>query len=144
MIRLLLALSLFSTTAIAGDWYIPITAQHLGNKMPLNEANYGIGYGQRIDGADWYAMGFKDSHGKPSYMAGASKQWEAGNDNAAAFVGVSAFVMTRSNYRHYQPFPGALPFVGMRYRKTSLVASYIPAVGTSKTQAVFFFIKLSE
>lgn len=119
------------------DLYLPFHTHHLRfaysrEKIDSYQENpVGLGYGRSLyeDGV-WrglYAMGFQDSHFKPSYMLGYGHQWlwQASPDLRAG-GGFTAFVMTRADIGHYTPFPGLLPTASLGWRAVSLEAAYVP------------------
>ena len=112
------------------------------NEFP---AGIGLGKGRYNSSGNWegmYAMGFMDSHNKPSFMAGYAwvPTWELGNDVKAG-VGVTGFLMSRSNYWNGIPFPGVLPIASIGYKQLSLQAAYIPSTGRNNGNVLFMWGK---
>jgi hypothetical protein len=125
----------------ASDLYLPFHTHHMRSTYNSSQIDgyqekpYGLGYGRsKFDGdGDWngvYAMGFQDSHYKPSYVAGYTflKIWRPAADWRIG-GGFTAFVMTRSDVAHYIPFPGVLPVGSIGYRNVSVEVSYVPGGG---------------
>lgn len=122
----------------ASELYLPFHTHHLRfaytrDKIDEYQENtFGIGYGsgRYRDNGDWhglYAMGFQDSHFKPSYMAGYGYMtyWRPAEDLRLG-VGFTAFLMARSDYAGYIPFPAALPIASLGYKNLSLETAYVP------------------
>jgi len=112
------------------------------NEFP---GGFGLGKGRYNSSGNWegmYAMGFMDSHNKPSLMAGYAwvPTWELGNEVKAG-VGVTGFLMSRSNYWNGIPFPGVLPIASLGYKQLSLNAAYIPSTGRNNGNVLFMWGK---
>lgn len=102
-----------------------------------NELAWGGGFGKGFfdEDGDWhglYAFAFLDSHRKLEPTAGYAflkvahfgKEFKAG-------LGFSVLLTARSDILHYIPFPGAVPWAGLFYKKVSLKAAYIPGSSTN-------------
>ena len=105
--------------------------QELLDKYNEFPAGLGIGKGRYNASGNWesiYAMGFLDSHSRPSFMAGYAwaPTWEIGNSDVRVGVGVTGFLMSRQNYLNGIPFPGILPIASIGYKQLSIQATYIP------------------
>jgi palmitoyl transferase len=135
------------------DLYLPIEAHHgrgtyTADKIKTyNEQPRGLGYGRSVtDGkGDWhgyFAMAFSDSHFKPEYMIGYAYQTYWGNPGSLeAGLGYTLFVTTRSDYDHYLlPVPGITPLASLRYKRLSLMASYVPRLSVHKGNGDVLFI----
>lgn len=119
--------------------YVPFLSYHLPfaytaeKRAEYNEfpAGFGIGKGRYNKNGNWegmYAMGFRDSHGDPSYMVGYGwvPTWNIGKSEVKAGVGLTGFLMSRSDYFGGVPFPGVLPVASIGYRNLTAQAAYIP------------------
>ncbi|MEO1766507.1 lipid IV(A) palmitoyltransferase PagP [Thiobacter aerophilum] len=121
----------------SNDFYLPFHTHHLRfaysrEKIDSYQENpVGFGYGRSLyeDGV-WrglYAMGFQDSHFKPSYMVGYGQQWLwQPMPEWRVGGGFTTFLMTRADIGHYTPFPGILPMASVGYRQLSVEAAYVP------------------
>lgn len=135
------------------ELYVPVWSYHMRfgydadkideyNEFP---AGLGLGKGRYNDSGNWesiYAMGFLDSHSKPSFMAGYAwvPSWDLGNDFKAG-VGVTGFLMSRSNYYDYVPFPGILPMASLTYKQFAVQAAYIPGFSRNNGNVLFVWGK---
>lgn len=135
------------------ELYVPVwTHHHRGtydqdhidgfNEFP---AGIGLGKGRYNENGNWegiYAMGFLDSHSKPSFMAGYgwAPTWNLGNEIKAG-VGVTGFLMSRRDYWNGLPFPGVLPIASIGYKQLSLQATYIPSTGRNNGNVLFMWGK---
>lgn len=113
----------------------------------LNEKAWGGGFGRTVNddrgnSHNVYVLAFRDSHFKPEYLGGYA--WQARwalSENWRAGLGVTAFVTLRSDYAHYAiPVPAILPLASLQYRKTSLMASYVPRLSTKGGNGDVLFI----
>ena len=88
---------------------------------------------------------FKDSNSNTSkYLGGGTKRRFLLTDNIDGWhvdAGLTAFLMTRKDYKNNQPFFGALPFVSVGTDKFAINATYIPSV--SPKFVGLFFIQAS-
>ena len=135
------------------ELYLPFLSYHMrfgydADKIDdFNEfpAGLGLGKGRYNNSGNWeslYAMSFLDSHSKPSFMAGYAwvPSWDLGNDFKAG-VGVTGFLMSRSNYYNYVPFPGILPMASLTYKQVALQAAYIPGFSRNDGNVLFVWGK---
>ncbi|UOD50727.1 lipid IV(A) palmitoyltransferase PagP [Orrella daihaiensis] len=135
------------------ELYVPFLSYHMrfgydADKIDdFNEypAGLGLGKGRYNSSGNWeslYAMTFLDSHSKPSFMAGYAwvPSWDLGNDFKAG-VGVTGFLMSRSNYYNYIPFPGVLPMASITYKQLALQAAYIPGFSRNDGNVLFVWGK---
>jgi hypothetical protein len=119
--------------------YVPFLSYHLPfaytaeKRAEYNEfpAGFGIGKGRYNKSGNWegmYAMGFRDSHGDPSYMVGYGwvPTWNIGKSEVKAGVGLTGFLMSRKDYFGGVPFPGVLPVASIGYKNLTAQAAYIP------------------
>lgn len=97
-----------------------------------NELAWGGGLGKGLydEDGDFHgvaAFAFLDSHKYPEPVIGyvfiKMLHW---HETTRAGVGYSLFVTERPDIWHGIPFPGALPWVFLSYRRATLCATYIP------------------
>lgn len=133
--------------------YVPFLTHHLRfayrqdlidkyNEFP---AGFGLGKGRYNASGNWegiYAMGFSDSHYKPSFMLGYGwiPTWELGTSEVKVGVGLTAFLMSRQDYAGGIPFPGILPLASISYKNLSLQTAYIPG-GSNNGNVLFVWGK---
>jgi palmitoyl transferase len=97
-----------------------------------NEAAWGTGLGKSLfdEKGNWhglYAVAFLDSHKKIEPAAGyAYLKVATFNKDLKAGLGYSLLITARSDINHGYPFPGALPWVTIFYKKGAVAATYIP------------------
>jgi len=130
-----------STTWDKGDieLYLPIYTWHLPFAYTPDQRSsyteipggFGLGKGRYNDSGNWegiYAMGFRDSHGDPSFMLGYGwiPTWNVSDTDVKVGVGLTAFFMSRQDYFGGFPFPAVLPIASASYRNLSLQAAYVP------------------
>ncbi|MCD8516402.1 MAG: lipid IV(A) palmitoyltransferase PagP [Burkholderiaceae bacterium] len=134
------------------ELYVPFLTYHMRwayrddliqkyNEFP---AGLGLGKARYNDKGNWesiYAMGFADSHNKPSFMVGYAwaPTWDLGNDFKAG-VGLTGFLMTRTNEFNGFPFPGILPIASISYKQLAIQASYVPG-GQNNGNVLFMWGK---
>lgn len=106
-------------------------------KKNYNEDNWGLGVEYNFkENKKWinFVNGgfFKDSNSNTSkYLGGGTKRRFLLTDNIDGWhvdAGLTAFLMTRKDYKNNQPFFGALPFVSVGTDKFAINATYIPSV----------------
>ena len=106
-------------------------------KKNYNEDNWGLGLEYNFkENKKWinFVNGgfFKDSNSNTSkYLGGGTKRRFLLTDNIDGWhvdAGLTAFLMTRKDYKNNQPFFGALPFVSVGTDKFAINATYIPSV----------------
>lgn len=109
-----------------------------------NEEAWGAGFGKTYldEDGDWhslYAFAFLDSHRNVEPALGYSflKMLEMSR-HLGAGLGLTALITARADMYHNIPFPGVLPFVGVKYRHAWLQATYIP--GAKDTGNVLFLM----
>lgn len=125
------------------------------NKKNYNEENWGLGFEYNFaEDKKWinFINGgyFKDSLSNTSkYLGGGSKRrFLLGTDKNGWHIdaGLTAFIMTRKDYKNNQPFFGALPFISVGTNQFALNATWIPAIDP-KMDSLWFFqaaIKVAE
>lgn len=107
------------------------------HEKKYNELAWGGGLGKGFfdEKGNWhglYAFAFLDSHSNVEPTAGyaylkvanITKEFKAG-------LGFSVLVTARPDIFHNIPFPGAVPWAGMFYKKISVKAAYIPGSSTN-------------
>lgn len=131
-------LAAFCQTAAAqsnGRWDVVINgrAVHVNAARNWNEDNWGLGVEHEFPtSSPWVklalANGFKDSMGNPSYMAGGGikRRFSFGSRDFHVDLGGIAFVMTRENVNHNEPFPGLLPAATFGFKRVALNLTYLP------------------
>lgn len=119
--------------------YVPFWSYHLPFAYSVEKraeyveypAGFGLGKGRYNKSGNWegmYAMGFRDSHGDPSFMVGYGwvPTWNIGKSEVKAGIGLTGFLMSRKDYFGGIPFPGVLPIASIGYKNLSAHAAYIP------------------
>lgn len=146
----------FSSQILADSLNLIINGKALHEqKKNFNEENGGLGFEYNFsEEKKWinFVNGgfFKDSNFNTSkYLGGGSKRrFLLGDDQDGWHIdaGLTAFLMTRKDYRNEQPFFGALPYLSVGTNKFAINATYIPAI-SPKFVSLWFFqasFKLSE
>lgn len=112
-----------------------------------NELAYGGGLGRSfIDEKGnmhtLMAFGFSDSHKNLEPVAGYGflKNWPV-FDMATIGIGFTGLVTIRRDLNKGNPFPGALPLLGMAYKRLTLIATYIPGQSNLRGNVLFIFGK---
>jgi palmitoyl transferase len=97
-----------------------------------NEAAYGTGLGKGYfdERGNWqglYAYAFLDSHKNVEPVVGYAylKVFPIHHEFKAG-IGYTLLVTARPDINHNIPFPGALPWASLFYKKVTLAATYIP------------------
>jgi len=138
----------FSSQVMANSVNLIINgkAMHEDNKN-YNEENYGLGFEYNFEEKNhWITFinggFFKDSHSNNSnYLGGGIKRrFLLGEDKDGWHIdaGMTAFLMTRKNFKKGQPFFGALPYASIGTSRFAVNATYIPSV-SPKLVALWFF-----
>ncbi len=137
-----------------GDWefYLPFATYHSRGTYTQEQIDsyqerppgFGIGKGYYNEKGNWegvYAMGFQDSHFKPSYTVGYGWQaiWRPGADVRLG-LGYVAGLMTRADVANYVPFPIVLPTASLAYKNFSVAATYVPP-GADAGNVLFLWAK---
>ena len=152
MLRLkyiIVVISLFlSFQVIADSFNIVINGKAIHeSKNNYNEENWGLGFEYNFsEKKKWinFVNGgfFKDSlKNNSNYLGGVTKRrfMLSGEDDGWHIdAGMTAFMMTRKDYKNNQPFFGALPFISVGTKDFAINATYIPAV-SPKFEALLFF-----
>ena len=139
------------------DLYLPLRTYHLPvaysaeqreryNDIPAPA--FGLGLGHFLENGNWhglYAMGFRDSNSKASWMAGYSYRWlwSAPRIDGYYGVGSTVFLMSREDYFGYKPFPGILPLITVGFRNLAIETAYVPG-GKGNGNILFLWLKLEE
>ena len=125
------------------------------NKRNYNEDNWGLGFEYHFaENKKWinFVNGgfFKDSLSNTSkYLGGGIKRrflLNGDKDGWHIDTGITAFLMTRKNFKNEQPFFGALPYVSVGTSDVAINVTYIPSV-SPKLVALWFFqasVKVAE
>lgn len=107
------------------------------NKKNYNENNWGLGFEYNFkENKKWINFvnggSFKDSNSNTSkYLGGGTKRRFLLTDDQDGWhidAGLTAFLMTRKDFKNNQPFFGALPFISVGTSKFAINATYIPAI----------------
>ncbi len=112
------------------------SAKQLREKK-YNELAWGGGFGKGFfdEKGNWhglYAFAFLDSHRNLEPTAGYAYLKVANlSKNFKAGLGFSVLITSRPDILHSVPFPGAVPWAGVFYKKLSLKAAYIPGSSTN-------------
>lgn len=100
---------------------------------------WGLGFGKTLrneSGNDesLYVLGINDSHYKLQWMAGYAymRVWPIGHSGFEASAGVTAQMMSRSDYFGGFPFPVALPVAALGTRRAKLFFAYVPRLSGNK------------
>lgn len=109
-----------------------------------NENAWGGGLGKGLfdEKGNWhglYFLTFLDSHSHLQPCAGYNwlKIFQLSNDLKAG-IGYSILVTSRVDINHNVPFPGAVPWASIFFKKVSLAAAYIP--GNSSNGNVLYVV----
>jgi LPS-assembly protein len=135
------------------EFYLPFKTYHSRSTYSAekidsyqeNPLGFGIGRGLYNEKGNWegvFAMGFQDSHFKPSYTAGYG--WKAiwrPADDVRLGLGYIAGLMTRSDFFSYVPFPYVLPLASAAYRNFSLEGVYVPPGGHNGGNLLFLWAR---
>ncbi|WP_298313146.1 lipid IV(A) palmitoyltransferase PagP, partial [Propionivibrio sp.] len=132
----------------AFEFYLPLETYHLRSKYSAEKIatfqekpfGFGVGRGGYNEHGNWegvYAMGFQDSHFKPSYIAGYGWKaiWHPAEDVRLG-LGYTAALMTRADIANYIPFPVVLPMASLAYKNLSLETVFVP--GAAGAGNIFF------
>ncbi|SDV51190.1 antimicrobial peptide resistance and lipid A acylation PagP [Chitinasiproducens palmae] len=140
-----------SDVAHNGAWDLYVTGYgwHIDGygdrRHSLNANSYGFGVGKHLTGANGhqdmlFAFAFLDSHKNVQPIAGYARQWftrPVGDFSVGGgyFIGVTA----RQDILHYVPIPIGLPIGSLRYKRVSLMATFIPHLGSLNEGNLAFF-----
>ncbi len=145
-----------SDTWHKGDWeaYLPAWTHHMRwhyDQERIDDytefpAGMGLGKGRYNNSGNWegmYAMGFLDSHGDPSLMAGYAwvPTWQLGQSEVKAGIGLTGFLMSRSDYQNHIPFPGVLPMASISYKNLAVQGAYVPGFTRNSGNVLFVWGK---
>ena len=138
----------FSPLSIADSFNLIINGKAMHeHKKNYNEENWGLGFEYNFEEKDkWinFVNGgfFKDSMDNQSnYLGGGIKRRFLLSDDKDGWhvdAGITAFVMTRKNFKNGQPFLGALPYASVGTDRFAVNMTYIPSV-SPKLVALWFF-----
>ena len=103
-------------------------------RAELNSNAWGGGLARTTDDANGnshtvYAYGFEDSNKKGQFQVGYmwATYWGE-RDGLQAGLGWTAFIVQRPDIASGVPVPAALPVALLRYKKSSVVATFIPTL----------------
>lgn len=147
---------LLTNPAQADEWSLVINGRsvHLQEKSSddFNEDNWGLGvqYDFDMTPKQWVpyfnAGGFKDSNEEPSYYAGGGtvRRFFLGKSEGSLHLdfGLSAFLMTRVDYKNGSPFFAAVPLVSFGTNRVALNATFVPEFGPIESPLLFFQLKI--
>lgn len=97
-----------------------------------NEAAWGGGFGKGLfdEKGNWqglFAFAFLDSHSNVEPVIGyAYLKVATLHKDLKAGLGYTVLITSRTDINNSIPFPGALPWASVFYKKTTLAATYIP------------------
>jgi len=149
MLRLLTIIFIFSFSQqiFADSLNLIINGKALHeSKRNYNEDNWGLGFEYNFkEEKKWinFANGgfFKDSNSNTSkYLGGGSKRRFLLTDDKDGWhidAGLTAFVMTRKDFKNNQPFFGALPYLSVGTGKFAVNVTYVPAVSPKSVALIF-------
>lgn len=129
-------------------WHIDgFTAEE---RHAINAKSWGGGFGKHYTDANGnedvlFFLVFLNSHDSPEPILGWARQWFTKpvlgglSLGGGYFAGISA----RNDVAHYVPFPLVLPVVSLRYRKASLMGTFIPRLpgGANPGDLGFFWAR---
>ncbi len=113
----------------------------------LNERAWGGGWARTIEDSDGdthtlFAFGFHESHNKVQWNAGYlySTYWGP-QDSVRGGLGLATFFVQRPDIASGVPIPVILPIASLKYKKATLMATYIPTVnnGINNGSVLFLF-----
>lgn len=146
----------FSQQLMADSFNLIINGKAMHeDKRDYNEENWGLGFEYNFEEKDkWtnFINGgfFKDSlNNNSNYLGGGMKRRFLLSDDKDGWhidAGLTAFIMTRKNFKKGQPFVGALPYASIGTDRFAINATYIPSV-SPKLVSLWFFqasIKVAE
>jgi palmitoyl transferase len=141
-----------SRVANEGTWdgYLTGYGWHIDgydDRSQLNAKSWGGGAGKHWTDARGnedilFAMAFLDSHDHVQPIGGFARQWYTNPVAGGLSLGGGYFVgiTARNDIAHYVPIPIALPIASVRYRKASIMATFIPRVpGLNDGDVAFFW-----
>jgi hypothetical protein len=124
-----------ATAQSSGTWDVVLNGRsvHMNASHEWNEDNWGLGLEREFaTTSPWVkvalANAFKDSMGKPSYMAGGGikRRFHVHSDDFYVDLGGVAFLMTREDVNRNEPFPGVLPAATFGFKRVALNLTYMP------------------
>ncbi len=139
-----------------GDWQyiLPIRTYHMPfsyTREQLDDQNnnplpgFGIGRGRQTASGNWsgiYAMGFRDSWDKPSWLLAYNYNWVHHTQYARFGWGASMGFMSRNDYFGYAPFPYILPTFSVGSGRATLEATYVPGVKQGTGNVLFVWLRI--
>lgn len=135
-----------------GTWDLYVTGYgwHIdgyNNRSELNPWSWGGGAGKHWIDANGnedllFAIAFSDSHHNFEPIVGYARQWYTDRALGGLQLGGGFFAgfTARSDVAHYLPLPLAFPVASIRYRRTSIMGTFIPRIpGLNDGDVAFFF-----
>jgi Antimicrobial peptide resistance and lipid A acylation protein PagP len=138
--------------ATDGTWDLYVTgyAWHIDGyggerRKTLNQNAWGGGAGKHWTDADGnedllFAFAWMDSHDHVEPIAGYARQWFTSPvwGGLAVGGGFMAAITARSDVMHYVPFPLAAPVASIRYRRASIMGTFIPHLSSLNAGNLLF------
>ena len=115
----------------------------------LNERAWGAGWARTIEDPDGdthslFYFGFHESHNKVQHNLGYlySTYWGP-RDGLRAGLGIAPFIVQRPDIASGVPIPVILPVASLKYRKATLMVTFIPTVngGINNGSVAFAFAR---
>lgn len=147
IIALLMSISAHAETdviALGKSW-------HFGHQVPAGQAGYNVnqynwGGGLEYRGDTWHGqwmvggLTYRDTFRQQAYTIYAGYQFTVPlTDNLSAFAAIRAGYLNGSGWHG----PGALPSIGMRYRRVSVEATYIPPAAKEGYNCIAVFGRIA-
>lgn len=115
----------------------------------LNEHTWGMGFSKAIRTKDdneesLYSMVISDSHFRPQPMVGYAYQWtKTLGEKVEVGGGLTAVMISRTDYFGGFPFPAVLPIASIGTRNSKLMATYVPRFSKNKGNGdvLFLFVR---
>ncbi|GAA5784250.1 lipid A palmitoyltransferase PagP [Chitiniphilus shinanonensis] len=135
----------FGRIADEGSWDLYVTGYTWHDphtwtdekRAELNANAWGGGIGKHLTdehGNDemLYGLAFADSHNHPELMVGYGKLWLwPSASELSVGAGYTVGLTTRNDILGGVPFPFILPLVALRYRRASVMGTFIPSLNSS-------------
>jgi hypothetical protein len=144
-----IALSCASSAHAETDLVLLGKSWHFGHQVPAGEAGYNVnqynlggGLEYRFDGTGWFVGGltYRDTFRQQAYTVYGGYQYTVPiSDNWSAFASLRAGYLNGSGHHG----PGALPSIGVTYRRVSVEAVYIPPAQKEGYNCIALFARVS-
>ncbi|WP_343654521.1 hypothetical protein [Paraburkholderia caribensis] len=122
---------------------------HFGHQVPpaevgcnVNQYNWGAGLEHRFDGTGWFAgaLTYRDTFRQQAYAIYGGYQYAVPvTDNWSLFATLRAGYLNGSGHHG----PGALPSVGITYKRVSIEATYIPPAAKEGYNCIAVFARVA-